>query len=425
MVFRLRTILSALLLLATSAVAGAQATFYVSLTGNDASDGSAARPFRTIQRGIDLAHFVVAEGLYSSVERGVVLVGSGVFEQELPVRIKPHVELIGQGVYETTIRTTRSLPEGYVGVAMEWDCSMERIKVELPGRIAGPGTARLVLLDQAYAGPVRVEHCILDGGENPGPLFNGVESVGVEVIGGDCWSVVIGPCKIGGVTTGIRAIGSGVNITRVLFENIAGDAVVVLGPLAKQSGVTVPLLGCSDDLRNTGLNQFRNVGGLCINNMTGTEVRAEMNDWGVYDRDAVAGRIGGAADTGPFLGKGIGAGSVVASVLDSGSNPVPAFANPACTIPALSMTGVYDTESQRFVFNGVNEGQWNVEASASGYVGSSATVDVSSFTVSSVTLHLSGGGCGSAGGKAAYAGCAFLIWVAGRRRRGRPRPPKS
>jgi hypothetical protein len=47
-------------------LAEADLNFYVATTGDDANDGTAATPFRTIQRGIDAATGYNYEGLYFS-----------------------------------------------------------------------------------------------------------------------------------------------------------------------------------------------------------------------------------------------------------------------------------------------------------------------------------------------------------------------
>ena len=116
-----------------------------------------------------------------------------------------------------------------------------------------------------------------------------------------------------------------------------------------------------------------------------------------------------------------GVGTVLASVVDTSSVPVPQSAGTTCSIPALSMTGTWDPVSERFVFNGVPAGQYTVMASASGYGSGSALVDVYSLQTSSVTIVLTEGGgppdCGSTRSASVYAACLLIILLADTRRR--------
>lgn len=354
-------------------------------------------------------------------QRATVNLVAGVYTLDTSLMVT-NVDLIGVGPGATILRANSTVTDSVA--RLMWNCSLRNLTVELSDTFAG---APLVLVDfhEPYFAPIELRNCHVNGKQS----LTGVESTGVDIEGGTRDEALVVDCRIEDVATGIFALGSGVNITRCLFDNISGDAVAVYILLLKQSGVDVPLLGDASDIQTTALNQFRTVGGSLLNNMTQTQVLAEMNDWGVYDETQLASRISGPVDSGPFLGKSIAPSSVIVSVLDEQGAPVPASANPTCAISELSLNATRDDKSERFVFNGVTEGTWTVRAFANGYNSASASAAVSGASITPVTLNLTkglAGGCGSPNSKAVYACSLLFVWGAGRRRRNRhPRASRS
>ena len=230
-----------------------------------------------------------------------------------------------------------------------------------------------------------------------------------------------------GLTAGLVAVDSGVNVTRNRFESLGEDGVYVdtlLGKGLRQSGAT-PLLGDEGDAETTGLNTFREIGRYALHNRTGEEVKAQLNDWGKYTAGAIAEAIEGPADTSSFLGKGIGPGSIVAKVVDASGALIPQSADPACVLPGPPVvTGEWDANTGRFVFASVQEGNVTVEARATGYVTRRVMAAVSPMNATPVTVQLTRSGtppppsptCGG-GGKAAYAGGMLAFWAAAKRRK--------
>lgn len=392
-------------------------TYYVSTQGSDTNTGyTPQQAFATIQKGIDTAY--QAASSHAERIKALVIVGPGLFQTTSPVVVRQFVDLRGAGFSTTDpSRQTIIRTSSRTGVVMQRDSTINGFIIELAASLSGQGPAVLVAASDFDEFPVLIWRCLLDGSRNPNA--GGPGSYGVDVAGGDAYTVAVVQCIIRGLTTGLRASHSGVNATRCRFEDIAGPAVLVQSA-SKQSGTTVPILGLADFLELTGLNQFRNIGGFSVQNSTGTRVRAQMNDWGLEDANLIAQRVSGSVETRPFISKSIGPGTLVARVVNQNNVVVPATANPACTIPALSLSGVRDSESGTFIFTSVPEAQWQVEATATGYPSNSATVQVSSEHVNPVVIQLAGGGppvCGGSGGKPAYAGCVLGIWAAARCRR--------
>lgn len=350
----------------------------------------------------------------TATERATVVLTSGVHTVNLPLSVE-HVDLIGEGVDATILRASTITS---TVALLYFNCSLQNLTVELDPAFTGEG-ATLVAILEPFVQPIEVQKCRLDG-KWPGVS---AASTGFLVEQGTRDQVVIEDSEILNLTTGIMAMDSGVNVTRCLFQGIEGVAVMVIGTVkgAKQSGETVPILGDATDIEHTALNQFRQIGAEFIFNSTTTEILAEMNDWGTYDEELVRAGMFGPSDSGPFLGKAIGPGTVLASLVDEASAPIPATANPTCAIPALQMTGERDDVSGSFIFNGVPEGQHLVEATAQGFGTTNETIDVNSETVTPVSLVLAAGGalCGSQA-KLAYACCILVILVAGK---WRPRSP--
>ena len=382
------------------------AVILLALAGTVSAETVYVEPGGDIQGAVNSMHQLVPASHWEDWNE--VIVAPGTFELSSGLTILPGVRLMGSGPGSTIL-----LVSGASGVRMREFSMISGFTIQVSDLVG-------ITANRAYDGPNIIMKCNI---EKTGTI----SGAGIDIVGGQVQTSWIADCYIGHFWTGISATDSGVNIARCQFYGTGGDAVRVQSSATKQLTATVPLLGRADDLENTALNQFRMIGGQCLRNQTSAQVQAEMNDWGVYEESAIQAKISGPADSGPFLGKSIGPGTLVANVVDGSSSPIPVTANPTCTIPAAGLTGQRDPVSERFVFNGVPEGAWSVQASAVGYGATSKTVTVSSLNITPVTLNLSsgGGGCGAKNARAAYACCALLLWGAGyrRRRRGEGAPP--
>ena len=395
MIQRLSGVVFALVCCAT---ATAQVVVYVDgATGDDANSGTSEAPFRTIQRGVNAA---------SSLGGGTVEVRAGDYDQgDGQVRILSGVTLSGQGDDQTTI-----FSHDTCAVEMDGNSSISGFRIVPTGLIG-------ICATFAEGAFVHITHCKIDG-----PGFG----AGIEVSGGTEVTSWIMECRINWFQSGIITENSGINISRCQFQNIIGQDIFAQTSF-KTEGDTAPLLGNADDIENTGLNSFSLTSTLAVKNETTEEIKAEANDWGVYSEDAIAARVTGNVASEKFLSKGIGPGSVVTDLVGSSGEAIPQSASPSCTISALSMTGTYDSSSEKYIFNGVSEGTWQVQASAMGYSSGSASVTVDAQNISGVTVRLTSttntgtGSCGAKDGSVVYASSALVILASGARRRRRAR----
>ncbi len=389
--------------------------YYVALTGSDDNNGlSEETPVQSIQLAINRASAYFT----TSQNRATVLVGPGLYESEAAIQVKSGVNLMGQGKENTLLRVTSPGETEYVAVYLEPNSALDGFAIELPGTIS---QSPAILVSMGNTGIIRLTNCRMDASENVT-----VNSIGVRVTGGTASTFLIADCEIVGVTTGIQTLNSGVNIARNLIQSTAGDGILVEAGAAvpKQAEPAVPLLGDAEDPDNTGLNRFRDVGGLALNNTTDVPVQSEANDWDAYSEPEIEPEVNGPAvwrDN--YIGKALVQGTIVVSVLDEASQVIPQTGNPSASIPALSLPGVWDSESSTFHIAGVPDGQHTVEASATGFVTNSEPVTVVKSSVEPVSINLAqetpppppcGGGKEA---RIAYAGCILVLWVAGKRRR--------
>lgn len=378
----------------------AQPTYYASLAGDDTTGLTWATAFHDLQTAIDAAHAAATSSI-----RGQVLADAHVFDAPDGIRVRSRVTVIGQGIGSTVIRTE-------AGVVLEADSSIQRITIECVGAY------EIVSALEGDMGPVLISRCAVDGAphETRGAA---APTIGIMVVGGTAESVVIQDCSITAVDIGIYAVDSGVNITRCVFSQINGDAIQVATQGLRDTEAKTPLLGRADASNTTGLNWYREVSGFCVNNQTGQEVEAEVNDWDVYTASGVTGRVNGPVDTEPYLGKSIGPGSVVVTLKNAQGEVIPSASNPKCGIPAQSIVAEQDPVSKKFVMQSVPAGQHIVKASATGYLSAQAPVEVAAQNVSPLTILLSkteSPNCG-ASGKVAYALSFVIIWASGWRMR--------
>lgn len=392
---------------------GAAIPVYVNAAAGDDStgDGSAGAPFKTISRGLTEAAPIAGAG--TPVQ---VIVSSGTYSEH--ITIPPHVSVRGADASTTFVESA----DASTSLANMGDNSaLHSLTLRWANAVGVPSTlveAFLTTQNTAFA----IRNCVLDG-------RGSANSTGLTISGGQAANTLLSDSILQNLTTALAARDSGINVTRNEIRTIAGDAVVVaLG--GKQSGQNVPLLGDDADIAATALNRFRDIGGKFIKNPTGVQVNAEMNDWGIYDRDAVGNNIEGAADFGPIVGKGLVPGSVVASLYVGDTDAlVDSGANPQCTIPALGLTAERDTDSGLFIFASVSGGKFSVQGTADGFASDAQQVDVSPASINAVNLRLTKDAgnnpndppvtppsCGKTG-TGSYALCGLIVWAAGRRRR--------
>ena len=391
--------------------------------GNDTSgDGSIFSPYKTIGRALEVAA-TTANPLHP-VE---VLVAAGIYDERLA--IPPHVTVRGAGRDAAIIQRWSEADTDHTLVTMGDNASLLDVSVRwgIP-QVPVPANLVRVILTPANAN-FAIGRCRLDG-------RNSTQTTGIRITGGTLTTARIFENLITKVGIGMFASNSGVNFTRNEVLIISGDAIFVTFSPAKdkQSGVNVPMLGEDADVGHTALNIFRDVSGKFINNETGEVVNAEMNDWGVYNRDDVAGWIQGPADFGPIVGKSLAPGAVVASMyLGNTEQIVGADTNPQASIPQLGLTAERDAESGLFLFASVSGGSWSVQGSATGFVTDTQNVNVNVASVNAVNLRLFeesappppiGGGCGKST-EFSYAWAGLIIWAAGRRLSRTKRAPRS
>jgi hypothetical protein len=388
-----------------------------------------------LQSEIDEAHveFVSTEGL----ERVTVEVPAGFYEPSTGLVVKEGVDLVAlEGPENTTISPLEVNTFFNAAVAVEPNASIQGFRIVLPADLIGvkandPEELRVLYIQNADKEPVEVLECVLttDAYFFEAKQVETITTIGVFLYQGGR-DTLIRSCDFLGLEYGIWAIDSGANITRNLFNVISDDAVFVESFQAdrgKQNGEDVPLLGDLDNADDTGLNVFREVEDLFVNNTTGQEMQAENNDWGVYGAGEIAAKTSGQVDTMFFLGSSIGPGTVIAAVLDAAGEPVPASANPTCTISPLGLAGQRDSASGSFVFTGVSDGTYTVQAAAEGYTQSQSSVEVKGASPSGVTLSLAESTNGDPGqpnacgqpGKAVYALTFLIVFEANRRYRKR------
>ena len=257
------------------------AELYVAVGGDDQlTISSELAPWATIQRA------VAAASLYTNVH--TIHVGPGTYEES--ISIPQNVTLQGAGVQETRIQHFNPDNDEHFVVGMGEGTAIRDCMVTLPGLHAAVTT--LLRIEDVYA---EVDNVILDGGDN---LF----SIGILVSGQQSSGGEIRNSTIRRMQFGIQAVNTGINITENTFDGIRGDAVFIRLPDLKTADPPkTPILGLSGNA-NSGDNTFGNVFGSFVVNFSGTETKAENNDWGIYDADLISVKIFGPVDFQPFTG---------------------------------------------------------------------------------------------------------------------------
>ncbi|MBI2433140.1 MAG: DUF1565 domain-containing protein, partial [Candidatus Hydrogenedentes bacterium] len=351
---------------------------YVATTGtDDPAGGSQAAPWRTIGFAmLQVARFATA------AHRVTVHVAAGIYEEK--VAFAPHTSLVGDAAGDPAASIIRFFNAGeseHVVMTAASDTALRNCTVTLPAAVSA--TAELLRVTNVI---IEVEDAVLDGTFSPNAL-------GVFITGPGSSASVVRNCTIRRLNYGVWASDSGVNITRNTFDDIFEDAISIRRPVGKQVGET-PLLGDAGQLETSGFNQFGSVEDTFVRNNNPAETRAEFNDWGLYQREQIAGRIAddiGPVDFEPFLGKSILPGTLVVAVLDAATEtPIPGSAHPAASTGAID--GEYDTTSGLHFFATLDPAAYTIEVAADGYVAENREVTVVAGDITAATFYLAGAG---------------------------------
>ena len=355
--------------------------FYVSPSGNDSNAGtSPASPFLTIPHAVEVA---------ANAGGGIIHVAEGVYALSAPLTIPSGVHVVGVNPGETQIVVQPGLVSGrYCCIVLQSGASIRECKTLVPAGLAGIPNCVLIYVPDATN--TAIARCVLDGSANTEP--DTIPTTGAVIVGGTRANALVAANCFTDLSYGLECVDSGVNVTRNLFRRILHDAVTIHSSGRKTT--TVPTLGDHTDPEQTGLNVFRDVGLLRVKNLTGVPVKAEVNDWGAYTQQGVSSGVQGDVSTDKFVQKSIGPGSVVAAVVDALGAVISASANPSSRLPTLNLTGEWDSNSERFIFASVPQGEWQVEGSATGYATRSVSAVVSSLSVTPVVISLNATGSG-------------------------------
>ena len=385
--------------------------FVNGVSGSDETgDGTANNPFQTITSGIAKAQTETRPNRFITVQ-----VTAGTYNEILTVPVR--VKIRGAGSLNTFIEPPSGGALPNILVTMGDDSALLDVTVRWAAQRNTASTLVQALLTNANT-MFEIGRCVLDG-------LNSTDSIGIAITGGSRDNARIFESTLRNLTTAFLATSSGVNITRNEIRNIQGAAVIVQtaksGP--KQGDPSVPLLGDSADIETTALNRWRETSDTIVNNNTGGSVLAEVNDWGIYNKEQVAPVMSGDVNVGPIMGKSIAPGSVIASLYIGDTDElVPAGTDPVCSIPELNLTSERDAESGLYIFSSVQGGSWSIEAEALGFIKDVRNVNVSAASINPVNMRLGvvatpqPPSCGKQG-KATYAFCGLLIWASTRRMR--------
>ncbi|MBI4558235.1 MAG: right-handed parallel beta-helix repeat-containing protein [Candidatus Hydrogenedentes bacterium] len=345
---------------------------YVSNTGNDQTgDGTEGNPWLTIAYAMaDVSrhatdfHPVTTHLFAGTYQERVVFV--------------PHVRLVGADADDpaaTVIRWFGGSDDNVVVTAAD-DTALEDVRVTLP---PAPISSDVVLVRIDNVG-IEVANVVLDGG------FKQL-STAVLAAGLGSSASTLRDSQVVRVNDGVWATDSAMKIARNEFNQILNNAVFILLP--KQGEGDTPQIGDVTQVETTGFNRFREIANKCLFNGSDATTVAEMNDWGVYTEEAIAGKVYGPVDYVPFIGKIVLPGSLAINVLNAESSiQIGADASPEVWIPVLSLGGQRDPFSGVFFFDGIDAGNWTAEAGATGYESAVRSVDVFAgrITVANIML---------------------------------------
>ena len=334
-------------------------SFYVDRTiGDDVLNvGTQALPWATIARAMDYAATV-------ATPKGPVTIylAEGVYEEQ--VVFAPHVSLVGAGPELTTIQyyDAGQIPgDGDTVVIGAEGAVLRDCTITLPD--VYETVTVLVRIDNVA---MTLTNVTLDGEENP-------FCTAIEVAGSASSASVVDSCHIVDVYMGVWSENSSILITRTLFEDITGYGVFVVPVIVKDA--LVPRLGGMNEGVPVGMNQFRDVDGYFIKNLSEVEVEADFNDWGVYTDAEIGDKLSGPVQMDAFLGESIASGMLFIQLIDEAGQPIPVDSNPSVSLDEGAVTADYDPDGGMFFVEGI-EGVHTLAASADGYFPLETSVDL-------------------------------------------------
>ncbi len=374
--------------------------FYVKPSGSDLiGNGSQSWPWQTIAHAMDM----VPEG--DSALKTTIHLAAGTYKERVVLR--PYVKLVGSGADKTTIQYFQESDITHDVITAAQNSALSDCTVTFPNTIAGTATL------------LRIENVAMEVSD---VVFNGVDSpdaIAVFISGPGSSASVIRYCTLKRIGYGIHAVGSGVNVTRNIFDDILKIAVLILPPEGKAGSETeTPMLGDVANPSDTGFNTFSNMGGdtVLLDNRTENAVSAEYNDWGVYTEEEIANSIvstGGEVDSQPFLMKAMVRCSIAVEMEDQDDHTlIPEDLHPTVTLNRGAEAASRDSTGALFLFTNLEPGTYTCKATADGYQTATQTVTVATGDINTATFSMSKGS-GQDGCYSGKAGNASLNIVSG------------
>jgi predicted outer membrane repeat protein len=354
--------------------------FYVAPLGSDdIGNGSILLPWQTIAHAMN----TIPEG--TSAFQITIHLAPGTYEERVVFR--PYVKLVGSSAEKTTIQYFQESDTAHDVITAAQSSALSRCTVTFPNTISG--TATLLRIEDVA---MEVSDVVFNGADSP-------EAIAVFIAGPGSSASTIQYCTLTRAGYGIYAVGSGVNVTRNIFDDILKIAILILPPEGKAGSETeTPMLGDAANPSDTGFNTFRNMGGdtVLLDNRTENVVSAELNDWGVYTGAEIANRIvssAGEVDSEPFLTKSMVRCSIAVEVEDRDDHaPIPEELHPTVTLNPGAEAASPDSSGGLFLFTNLDSGTYTCTATADGYQTATQMVTVATGEINTATFSMSKGG---------------------------------
>jgi hypothetical protein len=349
------------------------ADVYVSPTGNnDTGLGTDASPWQTIA-------FAMSEvAPYATTGHPVTIhMKPGIYNEK--VVFSPNITVTGSNPANpaTAVIQYREDLNNFRIVTAAANTALKNCTVKIDGSVTG--NVELLRIEDVSIGVLNV---VIDGVQN-------ANAIGIAISGIPSSDTVVRDCSILRLREGIRAVNSGAVITRSLFDNIQGTALLIELPTGKADDeIRTPQLGTTANGDETGFNQFRSVNGMFVEYFTASavETSAQFNDWGLDDPAAVEARVSAPVQVEPIVGKRIGPGNLVVDALNQATQtPIPDSANPAVSYDGHTLSR--DAESLLFVA-ALPAGVYTVSAQATGFAPGNAQRTLDPLTIEYVPIYL-------------------------------------